>query len=149
MVVDYKVFEKAKENKTKEKKLFYVLEQTPGNIIYHDVSDYLYENSYYASFNRAFFSETKESLKLQLIKELYGDVFSSQGSQRRKIFKKLNTKVKDLKSFKDVLRYNGFKLNNTHFPDDPSKFYPGHAISARYDLETELNNLSGGLDCKV
>ncbi len=86
----------------------------------------------------------------KLIKELYGDLFSSQGALRGKIFKKLQKSVKDLKSFKNVLRYNGYKLTDNNFPDDPSKTSPGHGISARFDLEQkEINNLSGGIDCKL
>ncbi len=43
MVLDYKVFEKAKSKGTKMKDLLYVLEQTPNVIVSHDVSDFLYE----------------------------------------------------------------------------------------------------------
>lgn len=83
-----------------------------------------------------------------MVRELYGDVFTTQGSERAKIFKKLHKDVKSFKDFKDVLRYNGFKLNRKDFPDDPSNLNPGYGISSRYDLDQEFN-LSGGIDCKV
>jgi len=82
------------------------------------------------------------------VRELYGDVFSSQGSERAKIFKKLHKNVKTLKDFKNVLRYNGFNLNRKDFSEDPSNLNPGYGISSRYDLDEEFN-LSGGIDCKV
>jgi len=56
--------------------------------------------------------------------------------------------VKNFKDFKNVLRYNGYKLNNSEFPDDPSYKNAGFGISSRYDLDQEFN-LSGGTDCKV
>lgn len=154
MVLDYKVFDKVKGSKVanNQKKLLYVLEQTPGSIIQHDVSDYLFNNTYFASFNRAFFSETEDSLNMQLIKSLYGDTFSFQESSRGKIFKHLEGGVKNFTNFKNVLRYNGFKDESSEasFPDDPSRSNPGHGISARFDLEDkELNNLSGAIDCKL
>jgi hypothetical protein len=43
MIVDYKVFYKMKQTGQNEKGLLNVLEQTPGVIISHDISDYLYE----------------------------------------------------------------------------------------------------------
>jgi hypothetical protein len=43
MVLDYNVFDKLKETGINQKKLLYVLEQTPKEIVQHDISDYLYE----------------------------------------------------------------------------------------------------------
>ena len=45
------------------------------------------------------------------------------------------------------MRYNGYKLNKSDFPDDPSNNNPGFGISSRYDLDKEYN-LSGAIDCK-
>lgn len=87
---------------------------------------------------------------MALIKQLYGDAFSFEGSARGKIFNKLESTVKDLNSLKDILRYNGYKQDNEDFPDDPSKTNPSVGISSRYDLEKkEFNILTGGIDCKV
>jgi hypothetical protein len=150
MIIDYNIFSKIKDNNSKEDKLLYVLEQTPSDMVHYDISEYLYKHSYFASFNRPFFSETEEDLNLDLINSLYGDGFSRYRASRRLIFNKLQSGVKDLKSFKDVLRYNGFNIDNKDFPDDPSKTFPGESISARYDLvEGKHSRLSGGIDCKV
>ena len=89
-------------------------------------------------------------MNLQLIKELYGDIFTFKGAQRGKIFKRMEKGVKNFRNFKNVMRYNGYKLNLQYFQDDPSNNSPGHGISSRFDLEErELNNLSGGIDCKL
>ena len=54
----------------------------------------------------------------------------------------------NFKDFKNVMRYNGYKLNKSDFPDDPSNNNPGFGISSRYDLDKEYN-LSGAIDCKI
>jgi hypothetical protein len=154
MIIDYKVFDKIKGQKADEVKdedlkgLFSVLEQVPNKIVVHDISNKLIENGYFASFNKIFFSETKESVNEDLVRELYGEYLTSKGQERAKIFKFLNKNVKNFKDFKNVMRYNGFKLNRKDFPDDPSNNNPGFGISSRYDLDKEYY-LSGGIDCKI
>lgn len=148
MIIDYKVFEKIKNTPNKKENLVYMMEQTPDRIVYHDISNYIYQHKYFGSFNRAFLEETKNDLHVALVKHLYGPSFGYRGSHRGKIFKHLQEKVSDLKSLKDLLRYNGYK--HPGFQSDPSSKNPGEGISARYDLAGfGLTNLSGGIDCKV
>ena len=149
MVVDYKVFNKVKQSKMTLPKLLYVIEQVPSHITSMDISNHLYEKSYFGSFNRAFFQETKSDINQALINQLYGGIFDYQCAARGKIFHNLQSKVKDLKSLKFILRYNGFRKNNPEFPDDPSKISPGNSIAARYDLGEMFTNLSGAIDCKI
>ncbi len=49
---------------------------------------------------------------------------------------------------KKIMRYNGYNLQQSDFPEDPSKLNGGAGISARFDLSMFFN-LSGGVDCKV
>lgn len=150
MILDYNIFEKLKgknSDQNRDKKLFYILEQVPHNITAHDISDYLYTHSYFGSFNRAFFDETNLDLHTALLTNLYHtDKFQYSGSSRRIIFNHFFDKVNDLKTLKDLLRYNGFQLNSD-FTNDPSKDSPGEGISARNDLSS--NGYSGGIDTKV
>jgi len=126
------------------------MEQVPNDITKHDISNYLFEKSFFGSFNRAFFTETNSDLNQALITHIYGGLFEYNGANRGKIFYKLQNNVYNLKSFKDVIRYNGFKNQNTMFPDDPSKNNAGSGISARYDLmEGFIKNFSGGIDAKI
>jgi hypothetical protein len=147
MILDYKKFENIKNSKKQAKGILYMMEQTPSRIVYHDISKYLFNHQFFGSFNRAFLQKTKESLHVALIKYLYGKRFGYRGSERGKIMDEIQKKVVDLKSLKDLLRYNGYKANN--FYNDPSSTHPGEGISARYDLEKFMKNLSGGIDCKV
>jgi hypothetical protein len=85
-----------------------------------------------------------------LINELYGDMFTYKGAMRGKIFKRFEPGIRNFRQFKNVMRYNGYKQKLEDFQDDPSVTSPGHGISARFDLEKfDMNNLSGGLDCKL
>jgi len=58
----------------------------------------------------------------------------------------LASKVKDLKSLKDVLRYNSFRKQSGF--NDPSIIDPSKGISSRSDLGM-FRHLSGGIDTKV
>jgi hypothetical protein len=148
MILDYNIFNKIKNTKSKPSKLIYMMEQTPHRIISHDISKYLYNHSFFGSFNRAFLLETKNNLNMALIKHIYGKKFGYRGSSRGKIFKNLEKTVNDIKSLKDILRYNGYNKPGADW--DPSYRNPGNGISARYDLSNSLlKNLSGGIDCKV
>lgn len=147
MILDYKQFNKIKGTQNRAKGILYMLEQTPGNIQWHDISDYLLDHSYFGSYNRAFLEETNADLQTALFDNLYHVNFLSyQDANRAKIFRNEESKVKDLKSLKDILRYNGYKKNN--FEGDPSNNNAGDGISARYDLDVHFN-LSGGIDVKV
>ena len=89
-------------------------------------------------------------MNIDLLNSLYSNQFSILNSERRKIFNKFQDRVKDLRTLKDLLRYNGFRLHNDEFIDDPSSIFPGEAISARFDLAVgNFNSLSGGIDCKI
>lgn len=90
--------------------------------------------------------KTKQSLDEALITNLYGNTFSYRGSARRRIVNHLAKKVTNLKSLKDVLRYNGFKKQTAFH--DPSSFDPSKGISSRSDLGA-FGHLSGGVDTKV
>ena len=110
------------------------------------IKNFYFQHSYFGSFNRAFLEETKLNLDDALITNLYGKNFSYDGAQRGKIFLNLYKTVTDLKTLKDILRYNGFK-NKSNF-EDPSYNDPSHGISSRSDLSI-MANLSGGIDTKV
>jgi hypothetical protein len=145
MILDYKIFGQIKGTEQKPEQLLYIVEQTPGMIVSHDISKYLYEKNYFGSYNRAFFKESNENLNTKLLQNLYGERIAK--ASRARIFQHLQKDVVDLKSLKDLLRYNGYLLKK---PWDPSSIHPGEGISARYDLSHGgLQNLSGGIDCKV
>lgn len=149
LILDYKEFDKVKNTNKIPKNVFYMLEQIPNRIISHDVTKYLWENNFFGGYNRAFFDESNKTLHQALINNLYGPLLGDyKASRRGKQFQFLESTVKGLKSIMDIMRYNGYKLNN--FPKDSSNKKPNTAISARYDLPNGmLGNFIGGTDAKV
>ena len=154
MILDYNKFGKLKretKNGNSFKNVLYMMEQNPKRIVSHDISDYLFKHEYFGSYNRPFLQETKLDLNLSLIKHLYGKFLASYNeSHRGQILKHLAKKVTNLRSLKDLLRYNGFNLKA--FKGDPSNINPGLGISARFDILSEFNKekkLTGGIDLKM
>ena len=148
MVVDYK---KVKELNTNRniREMFYVIEQIPTDIILKDMSVELINNKYYSSFNRPYLNNTKKKLQMEKIKNLYGKIFTYEGAERKKIFDMLlsNRTSISLLEFKNILRYNGYKLNREN---DTSSKLPSTGISSRYDLgENNRLFLTGGIDLKI
>ena len=148
MVVDYK---KVKELNTNRniREMFYVIEQIPTDIILKDMSVELINNKYYSSFNRPYLNNTKKKLQMEKIKNLYGKIFTYEGAERKKLFDMLlsNRTSISLLEFKNILRYNGYKLNREN---DTSSKLPSTGISSRYDLgENNRLFLTGGIDLKI
>ena len=151
MVVDYKKVDEYNKGNTEKKDMFYLIEQIPNKIITKDMTEYLFENQYYGSVNRPYLKETNEIMQSEKVKNLYGDIFLYEGAERTKIFELLYTNKTNitLKEFKNMLRYNGFKLNVT---DDPSNEEPSMGISSRYELvdhPKKKKYLTGGTDLKI
>lgn len=131
MVVDFKQFVPGSTNMTK---LLHVVEQIPGMMAADDKTDLILKQSYWPSYNIPYFpvifnmSGGNENVRK------YGDWFSYDGSPRARIFKRDNTKVTDLKSMMNLMRYNDF----THDPLSRCNCTPPYsaenAISARCDL---------------
>lgn len=86
MIVDYNIVNQIKGTDNKPDNLIYVVEQTPNRIISYDISQQFYNQGYFASFNRAFFEETRMDMNQALVIALYGDIFGYNGANRRKIF---------------------------------------------------------------
>ena len=129
--------------------MFYVIEQIPTDIIFKDMSVELINNKYYSSFNRPYLNNTKKKLQMEKIKNLYGKIFTYEGAERKKIFDMLlsNRTSISLLEFKNILRYNGYKLNREN---DTSSKLPSTGISSRYDLgENNRLFLTGGIDLKI
>lgn len=147
MILDYQQFYKVKNTSNKPEKMFFVLEQVPDKIINHDLTDKLISETFFGSYNRAFFTESNESLHNALLKNIYGDLLSDyKASRRGKQFQYLQPKIVNMKTMIEAIRYNGYKLNN--FKGDSSNDNPSDAISARYDLDNN-NHFIGGVDSKL
>ena len=122
--------------------LIYVLEQMPGMIQTADVTELL-SYGYYPSYNVPSLEplSTYSGNTAAAAEHPTTDDYSN--CVRAKLFKKLQTTVHDIESFKYVLRYN-------HFQTDPLQLQdPTLALSARGDLRVARPSAFGAIDCKV
>ena len=127
-----------------EDEAFKIIETLPKFFEINDITDYL-KRGYWPSYNVPFSKEIyKRSLIEETIKkypELKNDADYNMCS-RAQIFRRNNTQVNDLESFKNLMRYNNYKEDPFSFND------PTLTISARGDLG-EYSNCFGAFDCKV
>lgn len=133
------------EKKVISDNAFWIIEQIPGMTKSQDMTHIL-RYGYWPSYNSAYFTEIRtisgydEQLKLH--PELK-DSIDYSGSARANIFRRDQSKVHDLESYKNMLRYNDF--NN----DPLSKKNPALAIACRGDLDQKKPNCRGATDAKV
>ena len=121
----------------------YISEQLPGYCPLEDVTNFL-RKGYWPSYNTPFLKEVRSRAGYDQIleerPELY-DSYDYSGCARENIFRRDESKVNDIKSFFDLLRYNDFK-------NDPlSKGDPGNVIAYRGDLDTS-HSCFGATDLK-
>jgi hypothetical protein len=144
MIVDLKKVNL--EKKILEKDAFWIIEQIPGFYKSQDMSDYLIQNLYWASYNAAYFEEIREKSKYdEMIKaqpELT-DQIDHEKCVRAQIFKREQVKINSLNDLKKLMRCNDYK-------NDPlSKNDPDLAISSREDLDENKHTCEGALDAKI
>ncbi|XP_065664182.1 putative phospholipase B-like 2 isoform X2 [Hydra vulgaris] len=155
MVINYNLFEPGKHIKPDT---FWVLEQLPGIVEMADMSIFLQENGYWASYNIPYFpyiyniSGYMDSLKK------FGDFFDYNLNPRAQIFKRDHMKVSNMQSLIKLMRYNDFQND----PFAKCNCTPSHnaanAISSRNDLNPAngsypfsdlIHDKFGAIDCKA
>uniref|UniRef100_A0A7E4VT70 Phospholipase B-like n=1 Tax=Panagrellus redivivus TaxID=6233 RepID=A0A7E4VT70_PANRE len=136
IILDYKLFTPYKP--LPQYGLLYVLEQLPGFTIYKDLTQYLAENTYYASYNIPFFLKTSSLSGFdKKAEELYW--FSWSDAPRAKIFKRDHKKVTDLESLKTLMRYNDY----THEVFSKCNCTPPYTAEAAISARGDLNDING------
>jgi hypothetical protein len=136
IVLDYKKFQPYRP--LPDHGLLYVLEQMPGLIVYKDITGYLEENKYYASYNIPFFKKISEvSGFAKKEKEFYW--FSWSDCPRSKIFKRDHSKVVDIETLKTLMRYNDY----THEPFSRCNCTPPYTAEAAVSARGDLNPANG------
>lgn len=133
------------ENKKIEDSAFWIIEQIPGKTQAADMTHIL-KYGYWPSYNSAYFSEIRTisgyDQQLILHPELR-DSIDYSSCARANIFRRDQDKVKDLDSYKTLLRYNDYNH------DPLSKKNPAFAIACRGDLDENRPNCRGATDAKV
>ena len=124
-------------------KTLMILEQTPGEVIINDVTQYL-RNGYWPSYNIPFspyiyqksgyidFIEKRPELNLS---------YDYNNCSRAKIFKRDQEKINTNEDFKFLIRYNDYENDPLSY-NDPTK-----ALACRYDL-SEKSYCFGANDAK-
>jgi hypothetical protein len=121
-----------------------VLEEVPGYIHSEDMTQWLIEKGYWASYNNPFFDDIAE-LSGNAALCLQTESFCHEGDPRAKIFKERQSMVKDIDSLKALIGYNDFAHDPLSLNDSCN------AIACRQDLEpvTDYQYPFGNTDGKV
>jgi hypothetical protein len=122
---------------------FFVVEMIPGTIAKSELAGHIRSSGYFASYNRPFFAETRAQTGHAAAEAHYGALFSYGGNPRATIFANHGPNVANLFDMRLLMRRNQYPGEGI-LPNAP-----GHAISARNDLD--LVNLlpNGGIDAKI
>ncbi|GAB6033389.1 Putative phospholipase B-like 2 [Chamberlinius hualienensis] len=134
MIVNYNLFKPGAE--TLSDGLLIVVEEMPGYWKAADVTSVLRDQGYWASYNVPYFEEIFNISGAQNKLKKFGPIFGSyDGNYRALIFKREQSKVVDLETMINVMRFNDYE--NDPFSICPN-CTPQHnammAISARNDL---------------
>lgn len=120
----------------------YVVEQMPTLVHSADQTDIL-RNGYWASYNIPFYRSIYELGGYQRLNDYMGNEYSHQLSSRAKIFRRDQSKIRNVESLKAVLRYNGYKTDRYTFGN------PCNTICCRDDLQPDTGSPVGCYDTKV
>jgi hypothetical protein len=122
---------------------FLVIETIPGLTMKADMSEHLRDNNYWASYNRPYFGKIRDETGHSAAQAFYGALYSYGGNPRASIFGSVAPTVESLFDIRNLMRRNEYPGEGVT-PNEP-----GHAISARNDLDP-INLLpNGGIDAKV
>ena len=123
---------------------FYIVEQLPGSCDVQEVTDIL-KKGYWPSYNTPFIMSVRE--KSGTIAALKNDssnaiLLDYDTCARAKIFRREQSKVKDIETYKNLIRFNDYKN------DEFSLNNPSYTIAARYDLRVNNSMCYGATDAK-
>ncbi|XP_075730028.1 putative phospholipase B-like 2 [Rhipicephalus microplus] len=131
MIVDYKLF---KPGTAIVNDTLWILEQMPGITRQRDVSDVLRKQSYWPSYNVAYFDDIFVISGQTALVEKYGDYYSYDKTARANIFRRDHVNVTDLGSMTWLMRYNDYTNDPLSRCNCTPPYNPVYAISSRYDL---------------
>jgi hypothetical protein len=147
LIVDYNAFQRGEPLKAGA---FYVIESVPGLVVKEDRTQHLLNNGWWASYNRPHFARVREETGHNAAVQKYGILFSSEENPRAQIFQQLAPAIDSLADMRALMREN--RWPNEKFAGALSNGFtnhPGHAISARFDLDSVSRLPCGGIDAKV
>lgn len=139
MIVDYNRFT---PGKPVPDGCLWVLEQVPGMSYKKDMTFWLRDQGYWASFNRPYFPQIRDVTGHSAAEAKYGALYSYENGPRASIFKSVAPLSEHIMDMRSIMNRNQWPAEGV-LPNEP-----GHAISARMDLSfSKIPN--GGIDAKV
>uniref|UniRef100_A0A1I8EMD1 Phospholipase B-like n=1 Tax=Wuchereria bancrofti TaxID=6293 RepID=A0A1I8EMD1_WUCBA len=135
-IVDYKLFKPNEKLPTNN--LLWVLEQTPGLVIAHDMTWFLKNYTYWPSYNIPYFNTISEISGFKQKGQLF-DWYNWERSPRAKIFNRDHHKVINLNSLQKLMRYNDYK----HEKFSKCKCIPPYSALASISTRGDLNPANG------
>jgi hypothetical protein len=147
VVIDYNVLKEINKNPSmKKENLLLVVEEVPGSILHIDLSEQLFKDTYFGSFNLPYFKEHMQKLGMNSFINV--NFNSKHFNPRNYILEMLHHDSQDLESFSKLILYNGFKKKNPKLKDDPSFNDADNGICSRGDLGQD-KFYHGGIDFKI
>lgn len=162
IIVDFAKFDswkRATDQTEIPNNVLWIGEQAPGLIISKDMTDHLFETSFWASYNRPFFSEIANVSGYTSAIRLKGEWFHHQKCPRARMFAALESAVQDIESMKSIMTLNRYDRMNASYLHTHN--CPKNQIAGRYDVDAHLRPNSqddkkcgpvmayGALDCKI
>merc|ERR1719440_936519 len=140
MIVDYNRF---RSGHPVPDDFFWLHEAVPGLTHSADMSHHLRDNGYWPSMNRPYFDDIREATGHTGAQRSHGAIYSWLNNPRAQIFKAAQGAADSLLTMRELMSRNLFPFTGV-LPAEP-----GHEISARNDLSTEMPIPNGGIDAKV
>lgn len=135
---------------TKEKivrdNALWIIEQMPGFTDSADVTEILKSQGYWPSYNSAYFKSIREKSGYDEILRKRPELKSAidyEECTRARIFRRDQSKVDGIETFKKLMRYNNYKH------DPLSEMNPWEGIAARGDLSLSNPVCRGATDAKI
>ncbi|KAH0796052.1 Laminin A family protein [Histomonas meleagridis] len=156
IVLDTKLFVKNSTKHERPKNLLWVLEQLPGFYESADLTDLLYNTSYFGSVNSPIFESVFNLADYpgeQQREPKKKDFWSYWDQPRYKIIERDVPKITGYNDFQEFMRYNDYLHDPLLLIDGIPE--PAQGILSRYDLRPEngtsygAKNCFGGLDTKA
>lgn len=133
MIVDYNKFTPASSSSLPSG-LLTVLEQLPGTITFNDMTAWVQQHGYWASYNRIFFDNMADLGNQSAMIDSFGDHYSWENTSRAVLFRQLQAGVTDEISFRKAMRYNRFQSDSISMQGCSNSPSASNAISERGDL---------------
>lgn len=131
MILDYKLFTPGGQI---PEGMLWLLEQMPGLIKAEDISHLLQQQTYWPSYNLAYFKEIFEVSGKPPLLEQYGDYFSYDNTPRARLYRRDHVNITDMSSLMRFMRYNDYQNDPLSHCNCTPPQNPIYALAARYDL---------------